>query len=358
MISLGIVLTMLATTLIGCTGKGDEEVIPESQLGMPSSEVSSENVVEEKPIVNPLTGEYGFSEELLETRPIAVMINNIAAALPQSGLAEADIVYEMQVEGAVTRLMAVYSDYKSIKNIGSIRSARHDYIELVKPLDAVYLHFGGSDAGKQAISNNGIDAIDGLAMSNVAFYMDKERAKTKSSDHCWFSNGELIQAGIDKTGIDMEIEPLNSLFSFAKPEDDVMAQASLATPANTIVAPITGDTKAGFVYDEKTGVYAKTQNEKPHIDNNYNEALTFKNVFLMYTDVGYLADGYHKEVDLSNGTGYYISNGKAIEVTYKKAAASDMIKVYNADGSEIDVNAGNSYFGIISNGQKTKLTIQ
>lgn len=354
------ILSILMTAAI-CTmaftacGKDQADPAPnESQL-QSSQETSS--IEEVKPIINPFTGETGYSEELLRVRPVAVMINNISAALPQSGIADADILYEMPVEGAVTRMMAVFSDYQSIPNIGSIRSARHDYVELVKPLNALYLHFGGSDAGKKAIANNKVDAIDGIAMANTAFYMDKERAKTKSSDHCWFSNGELLQKGIAKKGFDMKTEPLAPLFQFASPEEDAMADILSAKAAAEISFPISGSSKASFSYDAATKLYSKSQNGKPHLDTNKNAAVQSKNIFLMYTEVGFMADDYHKEIEMSRGSGYYISNGKSIEVTFKKAAVGDTIKVYGADGTEIKVNAGKSYFCVIPNSQREKLVI-
>ncbi len=354
-ISCCVVLAMCGAILTACTG--DKKGKTPSQPQSPSSQASSE-VIEEVITVNPFTGEGGYTEELLKTRPVAVMVNNIAAALPQSGIADADIIYEMPVEGPVTRLMAVFSDYKAMPNVGSIRSARHDYIELVKPMNAIYLHFGGSSEGKQAIANNKIDAIDGLAYSNIAFYKDKELAKTRSSEHCWFSNGQLLQAGIDKKGFNTTMEPLASLFNFAKPDEDVMADNTSAKVAKEITTPISSGTKATFTYDEKTETYSKGQNGKPHMDTNKNSAIQTKNVFLMYANVGYLADNYHKEIDMTKGTGYYISNGKSIEVTFKKATINDAIKVYSADGAEIKVNAGKSYFCVVPNSQREKLIIQ
>ncbi|MFZ2537600.1 MAG: DUF3048 domain-containing protein [Oscillospiraceae bacterium] len=352
-ISFCMALAMCIAMLTACAG--DKNMDAETQ---PIISQTSSQAIEEVGIVNPFTGETGYSEELLKTRPVAVMINNIGAALPQSGIADADIIYEMPVEGPVTRLMAVFSDYKSMPNIGSIRSARHDYVELLKPMNALYLHFGGSAAGKEAIFNNKIDDIDGLSFSNVAFYKDKERAKTKSSEHCWFSNGKLLQAGIEKKGFDTAMEPIASLFDFAKPGEDMMADNASAKVANEITAPISSGTKASFTYDLKTQTYSKGQNGKPHLDTNKNAAVQSTNVFLMYTDVGYLADNYHKEITMAKGTGYYISNGKAIDVTFKKASVDEAIKVYSADGVEIKVNVGKSYFCVVPNSQREKLIIQ
>ena len=73
------------------------------------------------------------------TRPYAVMINCHNGALPQAGLNNAYIVYELMVEGGITRMMALFKD-KEVNKIGSIRSARNQYLDYVLENDAIYMH--------------------------------------------------------------------------------------------------------------------------------------------------------------------------------------------------------------------------
>ena len=85
---------------------------------------------------NPLTGEYGFNENAVGKRPVAVMVSNIKAALPQYGIDEADIVYELPVEGGITRLMAIYADYTNVPDVCSVRSCRYYYPLIAYGMDA------------------------------------------------------------------------------------------------------------------------------------------------------------------------------------------------------------------------------
>ena len=63
------------------------------------------------------------------SRSIAIMIDNVGEAKPQAGLNEAAIVYEITVEGGLTRLLAVYKDIKDKEEtIGPVRSARQVFI--------------------------------------------------------------------------------------------------------------------------------------------------------------------------------------------------------------------------------------
>jgi hypothetical protein len=89
---------------------------------------------EEEPepeFLNPLTG-LPISEEDVGNRPIAVMLNNIKAALPQYGISSADIIYEVPAEGGITRMLAIYQSVADVGNIGSVRSTRPYYLDLAQ----------------------------------------------------------------------------------------------------------------------------------------------------------------------------------------------------------------------------------
>lgn len=327
--------------MLGLTGCNKASKISTSSTD--SSDISSA-VQEEKAIVNPFSGMPVEDEESLLNRPVAVMVNNVKAALPQRGIADADIIYELPVEGSITRMMAVFSDYKKLPDIGSVRSARHDYVELITPYQPIYLHVGGSPKGKESIKANNIDDIDGLALAGSAFYQDKERLKTYSSEHTWFTNLDCFNKGIEKTKYKTTIEkPINPIFTFAKPTEDVMATNAQAV--DTVKASVKMSTSciATFDYDAQTGLYKKGQYGQPHMDSAKNAAVAVKNVLVMYTNVGLVPNSKNKEIDLSKGTGYYLSNGKRTDVTFAKPTVGDNLKVMDSSGKEITLNAGQTW---------------
>lgn len=294
------------------------------------------------------------------------MINNIQPALPQRGINDCDILYEMPVEGGVTRLMAVYSDYKKLPTIGSVRSARHDYVELVKPLNALYVHIGHSTSGKAAIEKYKINDLDGIVYANLAFFKDEKRAQNRASEHCWYTKADLVQKGIDAIKTDMALqkdEENKPAFNFAKPIDektpalDVMASYAAAQSASKLDLTVSPGVKVNFTYNKEKGKYEQQEYGQNHIDENSGETFSAKNVFLMYTEVGMMADNYHREVDLSKGEGYYISNGKAVKCSFKKPTVDDKITVYAPDGKELFVNAGNAYFAIIPKTEQSNIVI-
>ena len=126
------------------------------------------------------------------------MINNAKIALPQYGLEAADIIYEAVTEGGITRLMALYSDINDINRAGPVRSARTQFVQMMLPLNAIYVHIGSSTTAEAMLNNYSYQDIDGIYLGSLAFRYDSELAKTKASEHCWFTDKELIKAGIDK----------------------------------------------------------------------------------------------------------------------------------------------------------------
>ena len=93
-------------------------------------------------------------------RPVAVMMSNDKAALPQYGINRAGVVYEAPVEGDMNRYMAILEDYDDLDRIGSVRSCRTCYVYFAREFDAVYAHYGQSDFAKPYLKH--IDNINGL----------------------------------------------------------------------------------------------------------------------------------------------------------------------------------------------------
>ena len=82
----------------------------------------------------------------------------------------------------------------------------------------------------------------------------------------------------------------------------------------------------------------------------------FANLIIIYTDITDLNDAKSRVTfDLDEGNGIYVSNGTYKNITWKKGKATDMLKFFNEDGSELSLNPGRSYIGIVGTGRE-KLT--
>ena len=356
------IITLLILGALILTSCGKSNSIKDQNSSVDSKpQTSSTESQEEKPVVdttpiNPFTGVTVPKENLLN-RPLAVMINNIGASLPQSGIGTADVVFEMPVEGNASRIMAVFADNTTMPNMGSIRSSRHDFVELIAPFDPLYLHFGYSDSAKSAIEKNSIDNLNGIKIANIAFFQDQQKLNDRASEHTWFSNVDYLKNGAVKEGYsDTIATPLSPMFSFAK--GSAMANYTDATAVNSATVRISNGATATFDYNAENGLYVKSQNGKPHLDENLGKSVEVKNVLVMYANVGYMADNYHKEVDLSKGNGYYLSEGKKVDVTFKKDGIDSYLKAYTLDGKELSINQGNTWVYIAPQENKSKEVLQ
>ena len=109
-----------------------------------------------------LTGKQ-VSTEIGSKRPVAIMFNNIIDAIPQAGIANADVVYEAPVEGGITRLMGIMEDYEDASRIGSVRSCRNYYVYYATEFDAIYSHFGQAVYALDLLERPEVDNLSGLS---------------------------------------------------------------------------------------------------------------------------------------------------------------------------------------------------
>lgn len=298
-----------------------------------------------KTAFNHLTGENTLAQSAVDKRPIGVMINNIKASLPQRGIANADLYYEAVAEGGITRILALFSDINTIPDIGSLRSARHYYLSLAMGHDAIYCHFGGSPYSLNYIKNNGIKTINFI--STAASYRDPNRVGKYAYEHTAFTDGERLKKAISKKGIKTDAK-VEDAFKFG----DNSATLASGNAATNITVPFSGSTKATYTYDAATGLYKKGQFGTDHIDSATGETLAVKNVFILQTEVGSLANADKNgrlEFDLSGGTGYYACDGKIVHITWKKGDYNDPMKYYTLDGKELVVTPGKSWVSLLSN---------
>ena len=343
----------LAASVLGsCVSAGEtSSEASEVLASLPSSEPSSEPEKSSKPPsevsvsaepavdfgpCNPLTGETGYPEEALTKRPVAVMVNNIDAALPQRGLAAADLIYEVVTESGITRLMAVYANPDEIPYVGPVRSARHYYVAMAAPYDPVYVHFGGSPAGKEYISNLGIDNVDGLTYSNY-FYQDTWRANNRGREHSFFIDGETIASIAGKRGYETD-NNLKPLLTFAE------ENLPTGEDALNVYVPFSYSYNAGFDYDAEQGVYLKERNGAAHIDADTGNVLTYENILILYTSVtSYQGDSLRREVALGSGSGWYVAEGKKYAIKWSKGDSKNQFSFTLEDGTPLEVNRGKTY---------------
>lgn len=282
-----------------------------------------------------------------KTRPYAVMINNLGVARPlQSGLQDAMIIYEMIVEGGLTRYMAVFQD-QNTERIGSIRSARHYFLDYALENDAIYVHHGNSPQAAADFKTLNIDRIS-VDASKTGW---RDKSLNVSTEHTLFTSIAKLNNGL---GNKRKTRNKDFLLNYSETPIDLSTKEG-AIKANNIEITYSGSVKTSYEYDESAQNYKRSVNGKAHTDYVTKKQYTFKNIITYQVSNTSLNDGSRKDRqtldNIGSGEGYYITNGFAIPITWSKSSRSSQTVYKYKDGTEIDVNDGNTFIQIQPKGK-------
>ncbi len=291
-------------------GKPDTEPV-ESDLPTLSSDTSL--VPTGETVRSYFTGEW-INDTIAYRRPLAVMINNIQAGLPQRGLSVADVIYEGQCEGGVTRLMAVFQNYDEFDTLGSIRSCRDYYPWLAAECDAAYFHFGQSDFALEFLSDPALMTFNGM----TGMYNFTRRSDRVSPHNVFVTADDLLTAMVNKGVTTYLDENFASPFRFT--EDD-----------SKKVSPVDGEScyrletgyaynNAYFEYNEEDGLYYRYEYGAPQIDEMTGEQLAVTNIICKFVPGEQYWNGSPLYILTGEGLGLVVTNGEASWVRWTKAS--------------------------------------
>lgn len=323
----------------------------ESSFSVLEAEEVVEEEIPEGMAKSYLTGEY-VDEAIAGRRPVTVMLNNVVDAVPQSGIENASIVYEAPVEGGITRLMGIFEDYDALEKIGSVRSARLYYVKLALGYDAIYISYGHSKYAVDLLDAEGTDNIDGVEGSGSGvFYRTSDRV----APHNAYTSAEGIAYGIDRLGFEQNYsDSYEGYFEFSPVGETAVYEG---TDAYTVRTGYTHN-QPYFIYNEEDQLYYRYQFGEEQIDDLTGNQLAFKNLLLQYCDYTMYDDGKSLNIDVtSGGSAKYICNGVCTDLTWSYDSATGIEHYYLQDGSELVLNTGKTYVGIILNEDAGKVEI-
>src|SRR5574344_382712 len=280
-----------------------------------------------------------------KSRPFAVMINNLDTARPlQSGLQDAYTIYEIIVEGGLTRYMALFLDQNTAR-IGSIRSARHYFLDYALENDAIYVHHGQSPQAQEDFSNLGVDRI-AVNESTTGWRDAYLRKQGYAYEHTLFTSIEKLKNGVGSKRTERKN---NLLFSYSIDPIDLSKKES-ATAANNVSIRFSNNVTSSYVYDANNGYYNRFVNGKEHKDYVTGLQYHFKNI-ITYQVTNYTLDdsenkGRQGIDNLGSGKGYYISNGYSVPITWEKKTRSSQTIYKYLNGDQVILNDGNTFIEI------------
>lgn len=302
---------------------------------------------------NPLTGESNFDKKLIGKKPYAVMINNISIAQGvQTGIGDADMVFETEVEGGITRLMAVYSDISKVDQIGSVRSARISYAQLASGLDAYYIHCGADNkyCGSSYRSSLGLYSLD---LGSNASSVGKRISNGLATEHTLYTFGSSVSNLVKDKDNNIK-ESAKNVYKFNKENK----AEKFENEAKNVVVKLSSIQTNHFRYNSDKKQYARGNSSGDFKDYKTGKTEDFKNLFVLYTNVHSLSDGYHMKTEFGSGEGYYFSEGSYKTIKWEKTSETSPLKFFDNDGKDLKINVGNSYICLADTDYKSSLSIE
>ncbi len=330
--------------------------------------------------VSPISG---IACEHWNRRPFAVMQPVDRQARPVAGFSQADMVFEMPnpAEGIfTTRLLGVYL-CDMPEEIGAMRSARHDYINVAKGLDAIFVGWGGSAFAIKKLNDGVIDNIDcngqgGKKAPECCFR--KERTGLMRVEDTGFAKGQALLDCAEKFGYRMESKFAGYQHKEDAPMDDRPTSGHLRVGYPGIM-------EAEYDYDRDSNSYLRTWGNEPDNDRNGGKRIAPKNIVVMTAEneqilanVDYVARGVQdpwggleewEKVGPKNisgrynnlqmgdpwfdtkdsGSARYFMNGKEYRGTWKKSktSAESRLTFLDESGNEVKFVPGQIWVEVV-----------
>ncbi|MGE5559622.1 MAG: DUF3048 domain-containing protein [Chloroflexota bacterium] len=271
---------------------------------------------------SPITGlEYDSSVPLT-----AVMIENHKDARPQSGLLSADLVYEAQAEGGITRFMAIYHS-QDASLLGPVRSARPYFVQWAREWGAAYAHCGGSEEGLAAIRRLGLIDLDD--MSGSGFWRDNSR---KSPHNLYTSMASLTE----RIGARKPAEP-TARWQFGPWADQPSKGLTIDYGYKYTVA-----------YDYKDHAYQRSMNGVPHTDRETKQVIAPANIIVQFVKSKVIDSELRLKMDtVGEGKAIFLVAGRYSEGTWSKADETSPTRFVTADGKGLTLATGQTWIEVV-----------
>ncbi|MCU1489204.1 MAG: secreted protein [Acidimicrobiaceae bacterium] len=283
--------------------------------------------------------------------PLAIKIGNepgpdaggLGAARPQSGLNEADIVYDTPAEGGIMRYMAVFQ-CQSAASIGPVRSVRWVDWHLAAEFPiSVIAHVGGITPDVSAL-----DALHYIADGNAFVYPnDFQRISTRYAPDNDYTSTASLWSTFSQARFKSAPSPV---FAYTP-------KLPAAATANSQVAiNFSGGTDVVWKYDTATGLYYHYYDTTPDIDTLTNKQVSTTNIVIQV--VNYQLGPYPEStggsgdvesVTTGTGKGYVVRAGKMIPVTWHRPLLRGSTTFTDAAGKPVGLAPGRTWVELLLN---------
>jgi hypothetical protein len=283
----------------------------------------------------------------VKRRPLNVRLPNDRAARPHVGLAKADIVFDMIVEGGITRFSAIYHS-QDVKTVGPVRSYRFSDLHLTQMLRGALVASGATIEERDAVTTS-VRAGNMISVDHQRVGDPYYRVAGRPGPNNLFADLAVAREAVNTAGgkDPVDVPPLQFLPAV---EHDPMAGGSkTSSPATTVTIPFKGD-PATFTWDDGSKGYFRSQAGVRTVDPDGNVPILARNVIIIWTDIwntsvvqdifGSLGLDYRMT---GGGKASIFRDGRRVDGTWKRDGPLDMFTFQDSAGEPILLSPGQSW---------------
>lgn len=328
----GVVVLVAAVALTGILLPGKDN------KKKPVQTFSTQEKETESGTFSPLTGEK-VKAEVLDRRPVAVMVENYWEARPQSGLDKADVVYEILAEGGITRFLAIYQQNNATE-IGPVRSVRPYFVQRALEYDPMYAHVGASSLGTEAIKKSKIIDLDEMILGKAAYW----RITDRKAPHNAYTSIEKLRAYAEKKGYDKKVKVPAFLF-LKQGEENINGQEGKKINIDYAAK----ENKVLYQYDSATRLYNRSHVTGIHKDKVTDKQLTARNIIIQFVPSKViLPDGVSLGMEMvGQGKAILVTGGKSYTGRWSKKGDRERTIFTDDKGKEFKLNPGQTWIEVV-----------
>lgn len=273
-----------------------------------------------------------------QTAPVTgVMIENSPDARPQSGLKQADVVYEAIAEGGITRFMALYQQ-GAPGTIGPVRSVRLYDLDWLAPYQGSLAHVGGSAEALQTI-RSGSPWRDLDQFFNSGSY---SRVSDRYAPHNVYTSMDRLRALESAKGFTS-----STFTSFPRTDGTPTDKPSVASVAINFSSALYNTT---YTYSPGCNCYPRSQAGEPHLDREDGQIQPSVVVALHVDETTIMQDGSRQKITtVGSGKADIFQNGTVIEGTWKKDSREAPMQLLDTAGQPINLARGQTWIAAVPN---------
>lgn len=291
-----------------------------------------------------ITGEL-VQPELARRRPLAVIVENHPDSRPQSGLLEADVLYETLAEGGITRFLALYQS-REASRIGPVRSAREYFAEIANGWGAIYAHVGGSNEVIEKLKAGGYPALsDANEYYNEQFF---SRDQLKSPPHNVFTSTERLNA-LAKARFYGTVWSQDPPWP-RKDEQPIGASSSSPSVRNVAMSFSRPGYEVSYRYDPESNGYRRSLGGEPHRDFRTGVQLEPKVLIVQVVPITPVPDDplLKVSVELSGeGRAVVFQDGQVLDGTWRQDQSGGPARFFDQAGREVQLNRGQTWVHLL-----------